>query len=853
MPNDSIETGETGYISEDSGNKSQKKRLGKNRIKIGAAVCAVAVLLIGVGAFWLMYPRNDEDDDVTTAENYQEVNDTITTVVSSDEYSNMDTDEKAELILSTLSSLVSEGEVASDSVGYDETNKLIYYEYADGAYGGVMLEDFAEGTSGVGTDSYNTAFIYDENEETGYFENWPSVPSFELDSSPYEQEEISALIVCDFGEEDEGWLIYAQEEQNSWSEAYMNTTLTDEGTVAYYRDGLSGYDLVIIQEHGMIYNSTPIIVLQETISWANYHDDAVILKDLYKNRIAMINLESDGRYHYCLLPDFFTYYYEDNQLADTIVWLGCCDGYYNDSLVSAFADCGAKAVLATTETTSTAYNFLMQDAFVYMLLCGNTVDESLAFAKSTWGSNDQEFKTAYGIGKDSDPSEIRYYNGGDETLVTLTEEAIAEAQGNETDAVTDSADHIDYENLVTSAYSATYNSMSFEIPQININSEYVASVNQEIWDALFTELDELISYWEANNDYDGGEYISYKWYVNGDILSLVIESHLVDWAWWDYCVYNIEISTGSAVSESGLLSYYGISEDDYKKEVRQALYSYNYDGLEQSYNNYKKSQDQERMDYINTQLALTISEENVALSQPFLNENGQLCIIGRVYSPVEADYYEHIINLEEYTVNPNYPSLFETLNEDTQESESTQDVTNNVPDDGMSEDQVWLEFLTSGNYLDYTDDWETSYFGAPTGWEEMSPEYVIVDLNADGVKELLIQATYDSPFYTTWTFALDGSDIVFVGGVYGYGSYRYSSSLNAVLVSPELKPFSGTGYYPFYQLQDVEYIYSFSICQDEGTWYFADADGNRRIISDNERESYFADVEYFGWKDLNVL
>ncbi|MCD8115653.1 MAG: S8 family serine peptidase [Oscillospiraceae bacterium] len=223
------------------------------------------------------------------------------------------------------------------------------------------------------------------------------------------------------------------------------------------------------------------------------------------------------------------------------------------------------------------------------------------------------------------------------------------------DAVTALSDSIDYENLVTDAYSESFGTIRFKIPQINIDSEYVSSINQEIWNVLYEGVvEEIVTYWEENN-YDGSEYIYYEWYVNGDILSLVIESHPADWAWWDYYVYNIEITSGAVLSDAELLSYYGMSEDEYYETVRQALYDYYSELYEEAY----------EVSGYDEQLARTISDENVNLAVPFLNNKSQLCIIGRVYSMAGAEYYDHIINLESDEMDFNSLLLTDASEDDT--------------------------------------------------------------------------------------------------------------------------------------------------------------------------------------------
>lgn len=376
--------------------------------------------------------ENTENAEYLAAvENYAQVNDAVSELAASGDYTNAQTEEKAEQMLELLEELEEAGEIARDSIFYDEENQIIAYEYIDGAYGGVMLEDFAEGTFGLaGGDSYIIG--YDEN---GLPLEPTDIIMSDLEAYPYEEENLSALIMVGVGDD---WPEKTEElQQSRWNAAYLQTDMYIDATVAEYRDSLSGYDLVLIREHGFLYQNSPAISISTVpdmkFNVTTSEEDAVnkelksYIEDLENHRIGLYLGAEDEQYHFFILPKFFSYYYGDSQLEGTIIWISCCDGYQDNSLVKAFADCGAKAVLGCTETVKGGYEFLMSDAFVYMLLYGNTVEDSLAFAKETWGDNDSIYWNNYNPEKepDTDPSEFRYYNGGEETLVTLTAEVKA--------------------------------------------------------------------------------------------------------------------------------------------------------------------------------------------------------------------------------------------------------------------------------------------------------------------------------------------------------------------------------------------------------------------------------------------
>lgn len=154
---------------------------------------------------------------------------------------------------------------------------------------------------------------------------------------------------------------------------------------------------------------------------------------------------------------------------------------------------------------------------------------------------------------------------------------------------------------------------------------------------------------------------------------------------------------------------------------------------------------------------------------------------------------------------------------------------------------AWRDFLVSGNYVAYT-----------SGYSESYMEYVMTDLNGDTVPELLIQSKKEAPFYCTWTFAMSQNEIVLVDEIYGYSSFRYSPTYNAVIVSPETRPFSGTAYYPFYILNGTQYAFAFAVGEDGGTCFYTDSNG-KKTISAEERSAYFTNAVSFDWKSIQSL
>lgn len=394
-------------------------------------------------------------------------------------------------------------------------------------------------------------------------------------------------------------------------------------------------------------------------------------------------------------------------------------------------------------------------------------------------------------------------------------------------------------NLVTSAYSKSAGNMSFEIPQINIDSDYVTTVNKEIWDTLYTGVaEECITFWEQAG-VDFGQFVSYEWHIRDNILSVLIESHPLEWL-WDYYVYNIDISTGASVSASELLSVCGISESEYKELVRQALYSVNFEGFKQGYNNAKNESNEKQMSFVNETLAQTISDENVAEAIPYIGNEGQLSIVGKVYSLAEATYYYHVINIEDFELASSYPNLF---------GDSTTDIANASY---TRDKQIYTEYLLNGGY----DELGISGIGTTS-----TIKTCMADINNDGTYELLISVnehSYGNVFCNDTLLEIRDGAVNKVISAGGGGMSTYYSSLSFVYDNDEqqymvaLYDSTENGEFCTY----FYYIYSDIIASQEADTVY----GETQLTSayqgsiDNVKNStslYYEDGSWFSFYTLN--
>lgn len=210
---------------------------------------------------------------------------------------------------------------------------------------------------------------------------------------------------------------------------------------------------------------------------------------------------------------------------------------------------------------------------------------------------------------------------------------------------------IDFDNLVSDAFSYTdageSSSFEYHIPKINIDDAAIAQLNQEIYAGL--EYDHIASDIAAYGFADHSA--SYQWSVNGSILSLVTKTDDTTAAWTEYSVYNISILDGTEITDEELVSSVGLSMDDYYIKVEQALGSKYWEGWDRANEQF---QNNSFCEMFNAQLENTISQENLRKALPYLNSEGQLCIIAPIYSMAGADYYYHELNLSDLTLIPDY-------------------------------------------------------------------------------------------------------------------------------------------------------------------------------------------------------
>ncbi|MBQ6992422.1 MAG: hypothetical protein IJN50_05905 [Clostridia bacterium] len=204
---------------------------------------------------------------------------------------------------------------------------------------------------------------------------------------------------------------------------------------------------------------------------------------------------------------------------------------------------------------------------------------------------------------------------------------------------------INAKGIVYTAFEEKGNGYNFIIPKINIDSKDVEEINNEIEQKIIKEVKKQIK--ESKKNQEDVDFavtpcdISYKYYINGEILSLVLEfgfpyNHI------EYTGYNVNIKSGKKITNEEILKYKGVLVADFSNklpEIYGNFYKENFGNMNEEnelYEEYKK------------QYEKTISKENCNINNyMFLDNEGNINIIAKIYTMAGSGESICIIKIED--------------------------------------------------------------------------------------------------------------------------------------------------------------------------------------------------------------
>ena len=216
-----------------------------------------------------------------------------------------------------------------------------------------------------------------------------------------------------------------------------------------------------------------------------------------------------------------------------------------------------------------------------------------------------------------------------------------ENDGQESEDAPKSLDELVTNAVYNDSLSDGYGYGVIMIPQINLDSTEIDSINQEIYETYYTN--------EAANWTRSSPVGAIRYYkaLKDDILSVVIEYSRPENEFKSYSVYNVSVSGKRSVSDSEVIANSPIS--DFNGTVRKAMESWFYN----AYYDSVSVSDESACEWYNEQLDATRADENVKRSRPYFNENGALCATVQIYRLAVSTNWE-TVNLESFPYDPQY-------------------------------------------------------------------------------------------------------------------------------------------------------------------------------------------------------
>lgn len=375
--------------------------------------------------------------------------------------------------------------------------------------------------------------------------------------------------------------------------------------------------------------------------------------------------------------------------------------------------------------------------------------------------------------------------------------------------------------LVSDAYHAHAPSyqhdggVHYYIPRVNLPGGLAEAVNDIIYR-------DLIGYVRKEASYDRG--MSYLWGQKDDIVSiLVLTGEDYNTAMSQFFVYNVSAGSGDRLENSTLWEAYGLTEKEYQSRLVSIVNEY-YDGLNTS------SLPDSYQDHVRGQMERSLSGENLKAAMPYVDGNGDLCVMIKLYSLAGPDYHFFLYNLTG-GATPARPE------------HGLHDVSACLKSDDSQ--MPYQQFLEKGCYSAYLDVGETA------------EGYAILDINGDGVEELIIDTGCKTQeFHNHLIYTVnEKNQISHVDTIYSYHCVRHSADLGALgYIYPRdamvtLYHCSTIENGRMYESHTLYYDRYENICTIEQY----DSSGNQVAILEDAQEEYEGLLATFGgisWKDV---
>ena len=216
----------------------------------------------------------------------------------------------------------------------------------------------------------------------------------------------------------------------------------------------------------------------------------------------------------------------------------------------------------------------------------------------------------------------------------------------ETNKIYDDLDYVfvKEEKILGEEHSCLDGGIEMILPQINLNNEDALSFNEELEERFNNNINDF-KFENNNTCFYTAVIFTYRDYLNGDILSFVLEELSVNGSYGNvrYEVRNFDVKENRLLTREDLLESKGLTLSTFRTKVEKAIDDYYEKELADLYPcDAIDTECLERMEQDIVQTKASIDYNRIVL---FLNEKGNLTIIIDVYSPGHDDYMKRTLEI----------------------------------------------------------------------------------------------------------------------------------------------------------------------------------------------------------------
>ncbi len=277
----------------------------------------------------------------------------------------------------------------------------------------------------------------------------------------------------------------------------------------------------------------------------------------------------------------------------------------------------------------------------------------------------------------------------------------------------------------------------YHIPRVNLTQGREAPANEIMYQ-------DLIGYVNRDISWDLGMY--YSWANQEDVVSILVRAgEDYNTAVIRFHVYNVSAESGELLPKSAVVAAAGLSEEQYYGRLHEKIDEYYRD-------HYFSGSSGE----VSSLAGQSHAAENLEAAMPYLNDQGDLCVVLKIYTLAGAGFRYDLYNLTG-KVKPEWPEASAGLGRNCLE----------LKGDGT----LYGSFVESGCYTACLATGET-----PTA-------YAVLDVDGDGLEELVVDVgTFSPEFHDHLVFAINEEVglIDLAGRLYSYMCLRHSEDLGAL-------------------------------------------------------------------------